>query len=1200
MTDATLPAEVDPLRFPLLGSHLIEASAGTGKTWTIAALYVRLILGHGGQPPRLPSDILVLTFTDAAAQELRERIRSRLAEAAALFAAPPDAPQVVDDFLSGLCADYAQAARVDCAHQLDLAAQSMDEASISTIHAWCARVLRQHAFGSGSLFDQEVRADLDEPIREVAWDYWRSQVAALDEAGLAPVLALWRDPDALMALARMVLVGEWAPPPAESLAVALEQARHARRAALQGLKQPWLHQVAVLRQWLEEVVPSLERVRPADVRRWLALLDSWAADPDQELPDLKVGWERLSAADIARRWSGDGPAPEHPLVEALAALPAAVERLPSLDATLIGHAAGWMAQRLREWQARAVVTSFDGLLAGLAQALAREGGEALAQTLRRQYPAMLVDEFQDTDPVQYEIFDRIYRVARNDPETLVVFIGDPKQSIYGFRGADVHTYLRAARDCGTRVQTLARNFRSSEAMVQAVDRLFAWPGTTPFVTGVEGESIAFRTVAAHGRTERWFAGRPAAALQAAWIESAVPDAALTVAGYRARAAVLCAQRVARLLAAGRTGRAGFGSDGEAAPLEGVRPADVAILVNRHVEARCMRQALADVGIRSVYLSERDSVFESPVALELAICLEACVRADDERAVRAALATPLLGLSFATLDALVADERAWEAQVERFQGYRERWLRQGVLPMLRTMLQDFGVPARLLAAGNEGERILTDCLHLAELLQQASARVDGQQALLRHLQQQRLTSADEDARRLRLESDEDLVRVVTIHKSKGLEYPLVFVPFACMTPSSRRQAGPLRLRCGTRSVWVVRPDAEQADRLMREQVGEEVRKLYVALTRARHAAWLTLGRLAHPERGGMAQILGPDLQAAWDALAVASDGVIAWDHESGNDMTVVPAEPAPPWGPARRLAAPVVTRPWWIASYSALQRGASVTAPFVAPPRSAAEDVLREGRRWQERALQPDAAAESPSLLQGFPRGSQAGTFLHGLLEWAAHQGFKDLAQARDVIARRCAVRGWEAHIDALHDWLLEFARTAWRPDLPESPIIRLDELPACQPEMEFWLPVDDVPVAALDDLIRDRVFATLERPPLQPARINGMFKGFIDLALQAQGRYYVLDYKSNDLGESPQAYAGEALVRAMGDARYDVQMMMYVLALHRQLGARLPDYDYERHMGGALYLFLRGAQTPGQGLLAARPPRATVEALDELLRGGQP
>lgn len=1198
---------VDPLQFELHGSHLIEASAGTGKTWTIAALYVRLVLGHGGQPARLPADILVLTFTEAAARELRDRIRARLSQAADAFSVPEGADALDaasgDAFLAGLRAQYPRHEWPNAARLLGLAAESMDEASIFTIHAWCARVLREHAFDSGSLFDQDLQTDLREPVRQVAWDYWRSQVAALDASALEQALSVWPGPGKLLELAPLLTL-EAPPAPDMPLAQVCDQAAARRSERLRALKQPWEQGADELGNWLESIRGGLKPYNSAHVRRWVGTLRNWATDSAQEVPDLKTGWERLVPEGIAGWWSGDGPAPAHPLSAALAGLKGDLAALPSPRAPLLRHAAGWMALRLRQALAASAQMGFDGLLTSLAQALEGDRSRFLAQTLRRQFPIVLIDEFQDTDPLQYRIFDRIYDVARNDPETALILIGDPKQSIYGFRGADVHTYLRAARDCANRVHTLGRNFRASHAMVDAVNRCFRHRGESPFLTGLRDETIAFEPVQSQGRRDVWqVEGRAGVALNAIWVAPQTPGEALAVGSYREQSATLCAARIASILALGRAGQAGF--DAVEDGFRAVRPADIAVLVNSHTEARQIRAALGQVGLRSVYLSERDSVYDSPLSLELFVCLQACAQPEDERAVRAALATPLLGLSMARLAELVEDEGAWDEQVARFQTYHRCWRQRGVLPMLRTLLQDFGVAARLLAEGADGERQLTDCLHLAELLQQASGHLDGEQAVLRFLDQQRQSTTDEDARRLRLESDEGLVRVVTVHKSKGLEYPLVFLPFVCVAPSVRRDRNPARLMQGGHSVWVMEPDDDQVRQLALERLGEEVRKLYVALTRACHAAWVVLGPLKALVGSGIGHVLGEDLQSAWEDLAGNETGPVAWDRPDGYGEWHRFQENEPrPLGPARQLDGAVVARPWWIASYSALHRPEAAHDggwTLAAAPQSPSEDVLRENRLVPAAAgvvleASPDEDLSGP--LRDFPRGSEAGTFLHGLLEWAGHREFRHLDDARDLIARRCKVRGWEMHIDALHQWLLGLASADWRPALANGPVLRFDRVQACLPEMEFWLPVVGVDVARLDALITARFFPGMDRPPLAPAHLNGMFKGYIDLVLQADGRYYLVDYKSNDLGPRVSGYGPDALARAMCAARYDVQMLMYVLALHRQLKARLPDYDYDRDMGGAVYLFLRGQETPGQGLLAQHPPKSLIGALDALFRGG--
>jgi len=1216
---------VEPLGFPLQGSHLIEASAGTGKTWTIAALYLRLVLGHGGQAPRLPADILVLTFTDAAAQELRDRIRARLDEAAWAFAESAAQPGLLpeDDFLAGLLRSYSPTDYAAAARTLDLAAQSMDEAAISTIHAWCRRVLQEHAFESGSLFDWQMQTDLDEPIRLCVWDYWRACMADLPLEALQAVRQIWSGPEALLQACRGLL--QRADLPAHDGRSVLDcwQAHRAeRRAHLAVLKAPWQAGAAEMRTWLAQQGKRCA-IQQRYWQRWLDDLARWAAEPECEALDLKTGWDRLSPAGLADRCTEPLPAHIQALSADLAALRTALAHLPPLRAVLYRHALGWLAQRLQDTLEREGQLGFDGLLAKLDAALAGPRGQALRDTVRQQFPVVLIDEFQDTDPVQYRIFDRVYRVADHDPHSLLVLIGDPKQSIYGFRGADVHTYLRAARACGDRVRTLGRNFRSARAMVTAVNRCFEQAGPAAFPSGRPGEYLGFQPVQAHGLAHVWeIHGQCAPALSACWLDPDTPGKPWTLQAFDEAAAQACARQIADWLALGQAGAAGLrGPQG----VQPIQAGDIAVLVASAPQAQRVRQALAHVGLRSVYLSERDSVYRSKAAQDLLIWLQACAEPETETLLRAALASPLLGLDDDALARLVRDELAWDAQVERFQNYRQCWLRRGVLPMLRQLLHDFDVPARLLADGHEGERLLTDCLHLAELLQEASVRLDGPQALLHDLQAQGLADRppdSADARCLRLESDEHLIRVVTIHKSKGLEYPFVFLPFICR-PSAVRKSGfqPYQLPDATGLRWVLAPNDEDEALRAQEKLGEEVRKLYVGLTRARHAVWLALGPMKPDAATGLGHVLGDDARAGWQALVDASDGAVSWSEppapapaQAAMPHLSAAARPTP--GPARRLSAPAVAQDWWIASYSALQRQPALGPPdpyHPEPARSAEEDTLLEVRRSESMLAEPSfdeplarqALAEPaacPDPLMQFPRGSQAGTFLHGLLEWAGQRRFRalDEAEVRDLVARRCALRGWETHIEILHAWLLRFARTRWALPLPGQPVLQLDDLDACLPEMEFWMPVHGADVSAIDALISGSICPGQARPALGAAQLNGMFKGFVDLVLQSDGRYYLVDYKSNDLGVLARDYEAQGLQAAMLRSRYDVQMMVYLLALHRQLRARLGDYDYERDMGGAVYMFLRGQDCPGQGLLALKPSYAALQALDQLFSGARP
>jgi len=1227
MSDRQQPL-LNPLTLPLQGSQLIEASAGTGKTFTIALLYVRLVLGHGQNPGSalaagiLPPNLLVVTFTEAATQELRERIRTRLTQAADIFSREPPAPTPETALLVQLRdQNYPDPDTwPECRRRLLLAAEWMDEAAISTIHSWCHRMLAEHAFDSGSLFRMSLEADQKERLNEVVQDYWRTFLYPLPEDAIKDVLAHWQTPEQLRSSLQPLLAeaAAW-PVPEQDITTIIGILQAQRRQRLQALKQhPWI-------QWRNEVTALLDDLhkckrlngnsRRSMLGAWDALCE-WAGS-EQPLPDKlnSAGFKNQTPAGLAGTLKGEGPVPQHPAFTAIADLLDFSSNPGSARADILRHAAAWVAHRLDRVKQQRAEMGFDDLLTRLDQALNGPRGEQLAATIRRQFPAALIDEFQDTDPVQYRIFNRIYRVTDNDPDTCLLMIGDPKQAIYAFRGADIYTYLAARRDVGKRTHTLGRNFRSSRPMVAAVNRLFSHAdqhcpeGAFLFGQG-EQSALPFQPVSAQGSSRQWeVEGQPQPALTFWTLE---PDSGKSVTKTRSREVIAraCAGEIARLLTLGQQGRAGFRKE-DNGDLQPLQPGDIAILVNDRTEARVIREALARRHIKTVYLSDRDSVLTAPVALEILAWLRAFAEPRQLALVRSALATPTLGQSWQKLDQLLTDELALEKEIERFQNYRQQWQSQGILPVLHTFLMDYDVPARVLQRPY-GERILTDIFHIAELLQQDSLQLDGEQALVQHYIRMLQSAEDEHEHRiLRLESDAGLVKVVTVHKSKGLEYPLVFLPFGTACRPTREQQAFVRYHDDQgRRVTQFEPQPEHLARAEQERLGEDIRKLYVALTRARHATWVGAPALADWPRSGLGYLLGASREDADTTLITPHLQTLA-EQEAGIAVRPVP-EPADhhyqPPAPAQPGPALDVARParedWWIASYSAIEyqgKGGGGVLPDAHSDDAEAENLLEEA------GLQPAGTGHpgpSAPARHRFPKGAAAGTFLHDLLEWCARAGFASLlddpAPLREYIDRRCRSRGWEEWSAALTDWLLELFRTPLPVNAGGTETVRLADLTRLQPELEFWYQSCQVNTLTLDRLVSTYILPGKDRPQAEARTFNGMLKGFIDLVFESGGRYYVLDYKSNYLGEDDTAYTPEALVQAILDKRYDLQYTLYLLALHRALRTRLPDYDYDRHIGGAVYLFLRGCHAPAAGTFSDRPPRTLIEQLDRLFDGDTP
>ncbi|WP_219209672.1 exodeoxyribonuclease V subunit beta [Variovorax boronicumulans] len=1221
---------LNALTLPLWGSRLIEASAGTGKTWTIAALYLRLVLGHGGEDedgaptafarPLVPAEILVMTFTRAATRELSDRVRARLLEAARCFRGETE-PEAHDVFLRDLMAAYPEGtARTAAAWRLAMAAESMDDAAVHTIDAWCQRMLREHAFDSGSLFDEELAANERAMFDEAAQDYWRQQFYPLAGDALDVALAAWGSVEALAKDAR-ALAEQALPADAGqgSLGALIATTLAERQRALVALKQGWPARIEAMRTWLEgqlggkTSVFNKTKLRAQYYEPWLRELHDWASGARSDRPVLNKGEFRLTPAGLDDACKGDAPPAWPAEFGAFAQLVAALDALPPLAPRLRLHAAAQIAQRMAELKKQAGSFGFADMLERLDAALdpARNGEAALRlrERMLAQYPVALIDEFQDTSPVQSRIFDRLYRIADNAPATGLLLIGDPKQSIYGFRGADIHAYLMARRATEGRHYVLGTNHRSTASVVAAVNHLLAQPeareGEGAFMYRSAGDNpLPFEAVGARGRGEAFVSAdgaEPAVTL-------ALDAELLNAEGSRRRFAARCAERIVTLL---NDEAAGFAEPGK--HFVRLRPADIAVLVRTGKEAAAVQRELRRRRVASVYLSDKDSVFASGEAHDLLHWLKAVAAPLDVRLARAALATRTVGLSIDELRVLARDDEAFDARSEQLRELHGVWQQQGVLTMLRRTLHRLDLPARWLAAP-DGERRLTNFLHLAELLQAASGMLDGEQALVRWLGDQlRGESAGGDEQVVRLESDADLVKVVTVHKSKGLEYPLVFLPFASGFRGVKK-AGTSHLSLadaqGERTLHLHLSDAHVAE-ADKERHREDLRLLYVALTRARHAVWVGLAALKEGSANaptlhrsaigyvlnGTEAVLPEQLQAR---IVEAVQGCADIALVPAAEMAGLAATPLQPRGapPALRDVAVYdarFDRRWSIGSFSALVR----TLPSMPGVLASSVAAVRNDEASDEapEPITPASVAPSDAPWHRFPRGAFAGNFLHDQLEWLAGEGF-DLAASEErqqQLLRRCERQGWGERAPEVLAWLLQVLQT------PLPPIgTALQGLQATLPEMEFWLPTRSLDALQIDALCSAHLLAGRARPPLPERELHGMLMGFADIVFAHQGRYWVLDHKSNHLGDADADYTPDALEAAMAAHRYDVQAGIYLLALHRLLRERLGEaYDPAQHLGGAVFLFLRGVAGPARGCYHVQPPLALLDGLDQLLGTAQ-
>ncbi len=1097
------------------GTALLEASAGTGKTFAIGALVTRYV-AEGVVPL---DQMLVVTFGRAATQELRDRVRGALLRAERTFAAALAGRDTgpVDAVLAALL-DVDDAERAARHRRLADALASFDHATIATIHQFCQLVLRS----LGVAGDTEPGAELVESLIELT-------VEVVDDLYLREY-------------------GNASEPPPFDRACAL-------RVATAAVEDP--------------------RAALAD------------ADPADAVGSARVSFAREVRAEMERR------------------------------------------------KRRLGILSYDDLLGRLADDLdpaSADGGAAVGARMRERWKVVLVDEFQDTDPVQWQVLERAFgagllQARAQEQAGAMVLVGDPKQAIYAFRGGDVVAYLDAARGATTRA-TLGSNWRSDAPLVETLGVLLG-------NAALGHEEIVVHPVTAEGGGSRLAgAPHPAPFRLRQVLREGLPHykGLIKAAPAREHVAADLAADVARLLASGATW------DGRS-----LVPGDVAVLVSARAHGRLVQEALAERGVAAVMPG--GDVFETPAADEWLTLLEALESPHRSGLVRAAALTPFLGRTAVDLDAGGEDLTARDADTLR--GWALLLRHRGVAALLEAA-EERGLSGRVLAQA-EGERLLTDVRHLGQLLHEVSVTESlGLTALLAWFRDERRRTGTAERPR-RLDSDAAAVQIVTVHGSKGLQYPVVYLPFGYDNYARPVEIALYHDDRGARTIdvsgsgarWDAHCTAHRA-----EEDGEELRKLYVALTRAQSqvVAWWAptsstptsgLHRLLFGRTPGTREV--PGTQAVKEDAYAAR--VLELLEELGGPAAelAVPAEASAPV-PADRHAPfearafdRAVDTGWRRTSYSGLIAAGDDALHVGSEPEAAGKDDEPDAPESDASDVEEPAVPDAEvSPMADLPMGAAFGSLVHAVLEHADPFAPDLRAELLEHVTEQ--LRWWPVQADpaALAEGLLPLHRTPLGPlaggltlgeiGLPDRLRELTFELPLTggdlgkpgraeaklgdlAPLLRAHLPADD-PLAAYAD--------RLERPALGDQTLRGYLTGSVDVVLRLpSGRFVVVDYKTNFLGPAVADYSRDRMAEAMLHSHYPLQALLYGAVLHRYLRWRLPSYDPDTHLGGALYLFVRGMAGPDTpdasgtpdsggspaGVFSWQPPAALLVALSDLLAG---
>ncbi len=1168
------------------GITLVEASAGTGKTYAIAMLVLRAVCEE-----EIPIDqILVVTFTRAATEELRSRIRQRLVEARDLLAGTEETGK--DKTMTAWLATVDDEEKY--IRLLQSALLDIDRAEIFTIHSFCQRMLQEQALECGQLFDVELQGDINHIRQQIVEDFWRRHVYAMDHQSCGAILAQCSTPEQLQQSIKAAgSVYDLVEPATGSIGELADDFA----GAFANLQYWYLEHGAQLRESFNLAIAAKKFKGALNTEEkideiWLELdnyLRGRTMTPTGKIEFLSVDGvlPLVTAATLKITEEPQLLLRELELPDALATSFLAAWRLLVIGfrKELLGVIQDQLEERLQNLG----LMSFDDLIRRLDLALKKDRGD-LQRLLSHRYGAAFIDEFQDTDSAQWSIFSTIFGLGNH----FLYLIGDPKQAIYKFRGADIHSYFQAKNEASLRL-TLRHNYRSHPDLVKVVNDLFSWrdkvfaysedrlgfDAVEPARTSDDGELLrdgrplgvmACWQLGAAEKRKKWFPGVAADRLRQETIAEILslldPNTPVT---YRQ---IKNGQDASRIL----------------------QPLDIAVLVRSNRHAQDYLKAFAEAGVPAVVASKQ-SVYDSREGKELYRLLTSLAEPGNTFLLKSAMTISWFGLNGHDLSGIWSDESIFEDWLNRFLLYNRMWQEKGFLIMMQSLLREENVLLHL-SATPLGERRIANVHHLLELIQEVETEdnLGPAQTLLR------LESCIADERssedtELRLESDEDAVRIITMHSAKGLQYPVVFCPYLWYR-NARLESERELITCHENERLVVDLGSdrfrERHEQALEEELAEELRLLYVAVTRAQVRCYIMMANCQKTSKGSadtsrsslgylffdgkqkeqeeQEAIVRQFVEAAGGEYRVLSAVRLDADRSAGFEAS--PLKLSPQVGTGRSLQTD-----YQMTSYSAM-----------------AALSEHEDHGSDADSVEPEGENGGAVLHPGLPAGASFGNLIHDSLELIS---FKEIGTelSLDAIESLCHRYGQDVEPNTIQQLLLDVVNTpltAGNEHLAFS-LAELDQSRALK-EMAFYF--------HLNRLDTERVNKVLAGEPgviqLAAKSMRGYLTGFVDLVCEHDGRYYVIDYKTNYLGDNRGDYQGEKLVRAMASHNYGLQYWIYTLVLHRYLQNVLEGYDYSTHFGGVMYLFVRGMrpETPGSGVYYAYPDKNKLQQLDTLLGGG--
>ena len=1155
----------NPQTIPLEKSNLVEASAGTGKTYSIAILVLRLLLEKNIPLP----EIAMVTFTKAAVAELEQRIRLfiRLAYRCAIGEEIQD--PTIQQIVKKSIQNEGQSGREAIVNRLQTAQLFLEDTSILTIHSFAQLVLKEFAFETLQLFNAEIITSVDDIHTHFVNEFWRKHITTIPVELLDNFLAQQLDRGVIKQLSEYNLSGK---PFAAEIQLDANYLNPEHTKKISDQLNECYNQITQCKQAAISQLVNIENTVRANIAA-----NAYAKKNPELAPSCTVEQLVDYYFTFNQQYLKKVFADIESYKEQFHSLLAVYEEIINAAITHIyALATREIKIQLERYKQHLNAMTFDDIIHNLHTAVTGSRKQLLQQALRKKYRAVFVDEFQDTDQLQYEIFHTVF--GAKDASSILFYIGDPKQSIYGFRKADITTYHRCASEVNT-VYTMDVNYRSSPAYISALNKFFLpIPGFNTFHSSIiqyapvkpapSNQFKALVPISPPNLSVKSAAAPPALSLIECKTKDDISEAVVHQVLY-----LLSANAFHLQTAPKQTSK--------------IIPSDIGILVRSNNEGRNLKALLAVKGIKSVTLDDT-MVLQSPEAISISYVLEAMV-VTNRSTINKALLTSFTGYSIQ--DILELNE---EQTLDHFRNYHAILTRDGIYPALNKFASDYKVRSLLLnTPANGGDRAIANFEQIMELLHKTQVQKQFSEDELLHWLKSSIENSviEGDEFVQRIESDENAVKIVTIHKSKGLEYPIVIIPFLDLTaaPSAKKPIHTFKDddQKAYKSVLYNLMTPEQISAYSQQQEQENRRLIYVALTRGIYKGYVFSS--GSNKKSSMKVFFEANKEQQHPDIEYINASTET--TYSSNQTTTFTNSNQP-----IKLAAPLKAKHfsklqqtnWRKLSYTFLSgahNSTSIPAAVADTPSIATDNLLIPSQAIR-------AADYDLFIYKSLYKGPTIGNLLHSIFEEITFNQPETWSETiADTYQRILPSKRT--------DWFegtLQLVRHTLNTNIPTSHgCMKLSNIENQQhiSELEFNFTVSPFHVNQLQDL-------STPEAPFHLAKANsleGIMNGKVDLFFEYQQRFYILDWKSNFLGDSIEQYTSTYIHDAMNQSNYHLQYLIYTLALKKYLSSRMSNFEFDKHFGGVIYLFLRGCrEDQSTGVYFTRPNIKTIEQIETLFR----